>query len=313
MTNLILKQIENLEIPSEGYVFIEKDSFFWGYNVDGYISFGTISLSNEDPLVLTTKNLNLFFNDTHTLKSLENVKTTEKMHILTLKSSDKKMIRTFVDLTVSFMQQKNDDEFLSFFKNLKLLFSSEEKLDTEFLQGLYGELLTILFFYNRFEFDLTSYYHTIEKMNFDFSIEQTKKVEVKTTLENVRKHFFKLRQLSNNHFDILVVSIMLEKDDKGTSLYELIKECKEKFYKNYIFLIYLEKITLKMNIEDLENIKYNKISANNSLKVFSAADVPKVREDPGTSDVRFHSDLTKIEDMSQEEVLQWLAPNEQDY
>ena len=79
------------------------------------------------------------------------------------------------------------------------------------LQGLFGELLTIIFFKNNYNFDLTSYYQSISKQKFDFSIEQNKKIEIKTTLKPNRVHRFRLEQLNIENYDILIISILFTK------------------------------------------------------------------------------------------------------
>ena len=53
-------------------------------------------------------------------------------------------------------------------------------------------------------------------------LSEKKKIEVKTTLKEDRIHHFLHQQLDTDRLDIRVISILLQKDDAGMSLLDLI-------------------------------------------------------------------------------------------
>ena len=75
-------------------------------------------------------------------------------------------------------------------------------------------------------------------MKFDFSINENKRMEIKSTIKTSRTHHFKHDQLLSELYDIRIVSVMLQKNDYGESLGELIEQIRDKFADNYALLIH---------------------------------------------------------------------------
>lgn len=90
--------------------------------------------------------------------------------------------------------------------------------------------------------NIGSFWQKRNKMNFDFTINRIKRMEVKSTIQSIRIHHFKHEQLLSDLYDIMIVSCLLRKDDAGLSLFELIQEIRIIAGKDYRTLLYIEQL-----------------------------------------------------------------------
>ena len=139
--------------------------------------------------------------------------------------------------------------------------------------------------------------------------DDTKKIEVKTTTIPVRIHHFKLEQLNVLRYDILVASIMLQKDDGGLSLNALIKRAKDLFSNNLKLLIHIENMVKNIDNDVLETLKYNKAYIDENIKFIKAINIPRVQEKTmdGVFNVEFDSDLSNTEQFDESEIKSWIS------
>lgn len=304
----IKKIIQSLPNPDNGYNFVEIDSYLWGKNSNGEIAFGFSSKNNNIlPLKQTTKHLKLFIN--HQFKITVNGKTDDKkITLLVLKESDEKHIDTFIRISLSMLDDLNEEKMLKHFLELKDLFSNEKKISKTELEGFFGELFAMYVLKINYGTDVSIYYQREDRRKFDFNLTDKKKIEVKTTLKPERIHHFLHQQLDTDRYDIRVFSIMLQRDDAGMSLLELANECKDLFSTYFTIVLHLELITKNIDDSELEEIKFNFNYAKDNMKIFDASKMPRLKEKTveGVFNVEYDVDLTNTQNESVGKFLDWV-------
>lgn len=228
--------------------------------------------------ILKTQSLSLEINQK--VELTENDQSRETIvNLISCKFNNPKELRVFWDVCEIFA---NDENFrtvtwiISIFQTLQDFFSTREVPKDIELQGIYTELYTILKF--KEYINLGNNWHTDEKMKFDFSLSDLFKLEVKSTIGEVRKHHFKHNQLYANQLEILVLSYLLRRDDQGLSLFSLIEDSYSCLSNNQKQLTRLQKIMFDVDREILESIKFAEPHISQELKIFKAKDIPQFSE-----------------------------------
>lgn len=300
----IISKVEEISIPNEGYTFIKIENVFFGKSKEGFYTFGK-EVENKSifPITQETKFLNLYINGIYEIENnLE-----KNLSIITLKSADKKFLETFIRLSISIIPEITDKKFYDYFLSLKEIFANSiQKSETE-LQGFFAELYTIKFLFEKKSIDLSSYYQSQDRMKFDYSISETKKIEIKSTLKTERIHHFRQEQVNTLMYDIFVFSYLLRKDDQGLSLYDLIKYCKKYFSHNFAFIAYIEKFTHKTSDSELASLRFNTNYMDCNFRIINANGIPKVEQTSGNGvfNIEFDSNLDKIAETSLDAFEQW--------
>jgi len=306
MKNEIFELISSIIKPESGFLFKKYEGAYWGKDCLDNVVFGMKSNDNMTTIVESTKWLSLLLNiDCEIITA--NQTTIEKLNLLILKNSDQ--LDIFISLASVFTNNETKYTFLKFFVYLKDLFSAEGKTSTIELQGLYGELYTLIYFKQYLSQDISVYFQSKNMLKFDFSFSDTNKMDVKTTIKEVRSHHFKNEQLNNLRYDIKIVSILMLKDDKGLSLFTLIEKCKEFFSNSLSTLLNIEKIIKNWEIKDLYTISFNEQYIKDNLRVYDSNDIPRLTEktNEGIYNIEFDSDLTNSKYMSLDEIKQWIS------
>lgn len=264
------------------YAVITDDSnkFFWGKNIDENVVF---MIKSDDPkirsLVQETKDLSFCYNRKCTF-SIGDYNETNVMHILTCKASDVEQIKAFVRLTQAFSATnvEGNQYFLSkLFSALTLLFIKEREVSETEIQGFFAELYVIKYFFDK-GCDLAPFWQSVDRMKFDFSISDKKRLEIKSTLKPTRTHHFKHEQLLSEIYDIAVVSIKMQKNDQGMTLLSLVEAIQNAYSDNYALLAHIEKMISSLPRNTLENIKYDKSFIDANLQIYNAKDIPHFNE-----------------------------------
>ena len=304
----VLQIISNLDCPDKGFNFKSDDGVLWGKDKDGHISFAFYSINpNATPLIQSTQYLKLYINSPFVLRIED--KTLEKnLSAIVLTNNDEKYIDLFVKLTSTFSRNVDEVKLLNYFIRLKDLFANSKKMSNYELQGLFGEFFTMYYFAENYNVDISPYYQREQKRKFDFSITEKKKIEIKTTLKANRIHHFLQMQLDTDRYDIKVISIMLQKDDKGMSLYDLMTICEKSFSDNFDLIFQINKIKKNNAREELDGIRFNSEYASSLLRVFDACKMPRLKErnDDGIFNVEYDCDLENVESMNAIEIINWL-------
>lgn len=308
MNNNIISKINSLSKPSNGFNVFEMDGFLWGIGSNGETVFGLdSSYSKKFPIIQTTKYLKLFINNQF-LCFINGEQQYKNLSLYVLINIETKMKELFIRLCISMTDNLDEDQMLRNFFNLKDLFTSRKKPSLIELQGMFGELFTIYYFKINYGLDISMYYQKEEKRKFDFSITEKKKIEIKTTLKPERIHHFLHQQLDTDRFDIKVISLMLQKDDCGMSLLDLINKCKDIFSNYIIIILYIEMMIKNIDDSDLESIKFNIQYTKSNLKIFKGEDIPRVKEKDinGVFNIEYDVDLENVKSISNESLIDWI-------
>lgn len=304
--------LDSIKIPDSGLSLKKYGLFYWGKGANGDIVYGIESKNtNLSSLTQSTKYLKIYLNTIFDV-TYESSTNKKNLSLIVLKKDGMDFLDIFIRLTATIDNVLSDQELLNYFLNLKNLFSNDSKKSIKELQGLYGELYSMVYFKDVYNLNLAQYYQSEDKRKFDFSVTATKKIEIKTTTLPARIHHFKLEQLNVLRYDILVVSIMFQKDDCGLSLFELIQRVKDLFSNNLKLMIHIENMIKNIDYEVLESIKYNKIYIDNNIKFFDANRIPRIQEKTvdGVFNVEFDSDLSSSQPFDGTSLVEWLERKE---
>lgn len=306
--NYLISKINSLTKPFSGFNVFKYKGFIWGIGCDGETIFGLeSSLSKETEITQTTKCLKLYIN--RKFICLINKKQQYKnLSLYILYNTDLKMQEIFVRLCLSMSNGLTEEQMLKNFYNLKDLFMNQKKPSLIELQGMFGELFSIYYLKLNYELDISTYYQKEKNRKFDFSITDKKKIEIKTTIKPERVHHFLHQQLDIDRFDIKIISLMLQKDDCGLSLLELINECRDMFSNYLIIILYIEMMTKNIDDSELDSIKFNLEYAKNNLKIYNGVDVPRLKEKDinGVFNIEYDVNLENVQSISKDILIDWV-------
>lgn len=310
MKNIELtKKLKELQLPASGFNMLIIDNFYWGRGKDGEYSFG---FESKNSLITSinqsTKHLKLHLNEKFEMNTNDNVEE-KKMSLLILKTTnDDKLVDLFVNLSLLLTSDTDEQKLLKHFLLLKDLFANDKKTSLIELQGMYGELFVMYSLKKNYRIDISTYYQQFDRSKFDFSINQNKKIEIKSTLKPTRIHHFLQQQLDVDRYDIHIISLMMQKDDCGMSLFELIQKCKDIFSNNLNLIFHIENMVKNINEDELENIKFNYDYSEESMKHFCATDLPKINEKniEGVFNIEYDVDFSNLTDMTIESLANWI-------
>lgn len=291
----LMSNINKLKVPENGYVLIYDRGLYYGLKHTGEYAIASDIDKNYTTYVQSSKNLMLETN-VNVLVKKDNSFEEKKLSIITLNRDASKYIEIFMLLFNAFKDSPKCNDLSVLFYDLLELFSRQKSYSEIELQGLYGELFFIYVYKIKKNVDLTHYYQRENFRKFDFSLSEKEKIDVKTTLSKNRTHHFLLDQLNTSRYYIYIVSIMLEKDDKGLSLLDLIEFCLKNFDCNYDFVKNMHNILLNTNKDILSAIRYNENYLIENLRIYNALDIPRIKEktQDGVYNVKFESDLTNV-------------------
>lgn len=303
--------INDLPIPQEGFRFFSygANANYFGKDSSGDIAFAIESNNAKlKSFIQSTNNLTYFFNlNAHCY--VETTTSIKTIHILLCKNTKPEMTDAFLRLTQAFaISSPNDQRHLTkLFSALTMLFSKKTVSQEIELQGLYAELFAILYF-KEHNCDLAPFWQSIDKMKFDFSINEDKRIEVKSTTKCNRVHRFRHEQLLSDLYDIKVISFMFQKNDCGFSLKELIDEILLKYNSNLALILHIENLISNVDVSTLSSLKFDKTYTVQNMKIFNAVDIPHFYEQnpEGVANTEYDCDLTNINPISIETLNLWL-------
>jgi len=232
------------------------------------------------------------------------------MHVLTCKDSDEDKQLAFIRLTYAFSSQDSQEDqyfLVKLFSIMSNLFDKVRQVSDIELQGLYAELYTILYLKDN-GIDIGDYWQSKNKMKFDFSLNERKRIEIKSTLKAERIHHFKHEQLLSNLYEIKIVSIQLQRNDCGLSLLELVNRVIEEYSDNFLLLAKIEDILSNVSKSDLSRIKYDKIYTDQKIRFFDAVNIPHFNEKTpeGVFNAEYDCSLDGVKELSLDDLKQWI-------
>ena len=294
--NELIDMIYKMDRPVEGFNLLNYKNKWWGVGKNGEIVYGIDSNENNvNSIVQTTKLMKVYI-ATDFLCKINGKVCNKKLSIYVLEHTDERIVKIFIQVCNAFGEDVNEQILLNTFYDLKELFANKLKPSNIELQGMYGELFSMYYLKKNYSLDIAKYYQKEMRRKFDFSISDKKKIEVKTTIKPERIHHFLHQQLDTDRLDIRIISILLQKDDKGMSLKELICNCKEIFKTNLMIIIYIESMTKNIDENELNSIAYNECYAKENLRIYNGLDVPKVQEKniDGVYNIEYDVDFSNV-------------------
>lgn len=133
-------------------------------------------------------------------------------------------LSAFINLCLAHASYMKGQEFISFFDSLVSLFQLPKEQHFKNLIGLMGELSLIEFVFKNYGKDLSSYWHTegpSSRMDF---VCPSAIIEVKTTTDDSLRFIIKHDQLFASSERTFLATVVLEENNSGRTLEELISE-----------------------------------------------------------------------------------------
>jgi len=232
------------------------------------------------------------------------------LHTLTCLSDVSEEKVAFIRLTEAFAKHFTDENpyiLNELFTALTNLFSKTGCSSEQELQGLYAELYVILFFQKR-DLDLVKYWQKSNNMAFDFSLSNSRRIEVKSTTRAERVHRFKHEQLLSELYNIIIISLLLRKGDVGKSLFTLIEEVRSLFSHDYTTMLFIERAVKNIPESELRDIKYDDEYTNEHLRFYTADKIPRFNEaqPDGVTHTEYDSDLSTSDHISFTSLKSWI-------
>jgi hypothetical protein len=236
----------------------------------------------------------------------------ELFDILACESTEAADHETFLVLADAFLAQSSGtsgrEPLVRFFRSLVRLFGTEHARDVAAeREGLWGELF-MMREAGGFRFWASSW-HSETTRRFDFSA-GSRRVEVKSTIGQVRIHHFAHRQVyAQLGEEIFIASALLREDDVGLSLRQLIDECREAL-RGTSEALKLERALRSAAMEDPVEAGpvFDAREARQNLAWYRAVDAPQFRmpEPPGVTETRYRVDLSGAPRVAEDDLQHWL-------
>ncbi len=283
---------------------------YFGRNAEGYLVFVLGSQNERLPRFMQqTNSLSFCFNE-RGIFEIDGVQETKVVHLLICKETDQTKEDAFIRLTNAFsINETPDDPYYvaKLFAALSSLFDKRHVATDIELQGLYGELFTMLYFQEN-GCDISCYWQSRDRMNYDYTISNQKRLEIKSTTKPERVYHFKHSQLLSSSYDIRVVSIMLQKSDVGLSLMDIITDIRHLYQDNYKLMLHIDSLVSGMEEEEIKNIVFDEAYLRQNIRIYDARLIPHFNEmtPEGVFNAEYNSSLENIADISLEDIIQWI-------
>lgn len=285
-------------------VFKYTDLLFIGMDNNGYpVVVCKSNRPNRSSLRQKTKKLSVECN-VRVHYMCEGIVYDEVAHIVRCFCATKKERDIFLELCSFFeeasLQEDQEEAILEIVSILSSMFADTvEPSDIE-LQGLYAELYTMWFY--RAAIDLAKLWQSRQRMTFDFSVTDSIKIEVKSTIKNERKHHFRHEQLMEDPYTVYVISYMMRHDDEGLSLFDLICLVKPLLKYDPRKMLAIDRIIKNTSEDRLKEFKFNEDFLCNRKKVFRAADIPKFTESTpdGVTNTEYDCNLENVNELPED-------------
>lgn len=244
------------KFPDDNKIYLlEKISDYAGFFCSSNKPiFMTFNAASEKSNLLKT---NLLEMETHVfIKSVENSNSFPSGFCNLLKflgDFDSPEFSSFVELCKLYSKEMNELKFSGFFHALAELFQTPQEQSYKNALGLFGELKFLEHIKNKFDADLSKFWHISDSFSkYDISLPKFN-IEIKSALdENIVT--IKHSQIFNEHRNFLA-SVVCENYDAGESLKEVSLKCLQTF-SNLGFAIKLKKELLRIKHDDLENSRF---------------------------------------------------------
>lgn len=311
----IIETINTISVPDANYVvFLEENGrcYFGKDKEDNIVFMLPSALTKVSAFNQVTKSLRFSFNKKCTFVN-NSVSETKVMHVLTCSEKQRDKLCAFIRLTRAFSTSdpEKDQYYLArLFASISALFDKQRQVSEMELQGLFAELYAILHFRD-LGCDIARHWQSHDKMKFDFSISNKKRIEIKSTIKANRTHHFNHDQLLSSLYDIKIVSIMLQKNDYGLSLGEVVEIIREEYADDFALLLRIESTIAHVDQESLNENKFDRTYLENNIRYFDASIIPHFNEKSpeGVFNAEYDCSLDTVQNMPKDEIKNWIKEN----
>ncbi|PWS27105.1 hypothetical protein DHW03_13960 [Pedobacter yonginense] len=210
-------------------------------------------------------------------------------------------------LILSLSESSNASELINQLDKFAELFRAMSDAPTKSIQGLWAELLLI----SKCEKSdvLIDYWHNNPLEKFDFN-SGDEKIEVKSSSNFERIHFFSAEQLTpDENEQVIVASIFVRQSSNGLNILQLLEKIIMKLNNGARYSDKLNSIvfhTLGNSIEQAFTLKFDYELAVNSIKFYHHSQIKKISATSipqEVSEVKYKSDLSSIREMKNEDFI----------
>lgn len=305
----ILEHFKSLETPKQGRKIFNASSLInfpfakVAKNNDG---FAIILIDSKiDSTYLTQKNIRLKYLElSHNLKCkiTENEKTVfANYSVITFKSNEEILQSYYFGIVENLLKELSkkptQKEVFETFKGFIEIFRALSASPKTTIQGLWSELIVIESSKN--PEILVNYWHSRPDEKFDFNAD-TEKVEVKSSSNMERIHFFTSEQLNTpKEKKVLIASVFAQQSSNGKNIADLLNSILVLLNDDSLIekLYSIVSKTLGSSLEQGLKIKFDYNIAKNSLLFYDCDLISKIEKiyiPNNVSEVKYKSDLTSI-------------------
>lgn len=270
MTDKIIVFLNNT-FEKEGYYVKEfSNELFFGKDKDNNIICAKKNNSNEPAFSLKTKAIELYQNY-HFILQTDSEEISGNYDMLVLKNSFYDTKETFIKLCINFYADDTDKSIIELTNDLIEMYKITSHKDLDIEQGLWAELFTIIILNEKYNINISKYWHNDNYNKYDFSITNNIKLEVKSTRKENREHRFSHEQLYTDN-DVIISSVQVRKDDNGYSVFDLYKQVEELFSSRYELLLKIEKLLNKIDKDTVD--KFDMEYSKENIKFYLNKNIP---------------------------------------
>ena len=285
----------------------DYQSYFVGKDRDSYacLLITTADFSRRQPPPIRLESLDVQFGLPCHIKKAHGPDQEERFTVIRCRSLDYEIVRYFLFICNAVLRIVGDrpaqHAVASAVHRLAAIFQKTQKPPARTVNGLFGELYLIHRSTNPVR-TLTAW-RTDETARFDF-VEGDVCLDVKATTGRVRAHNFSYEQCNSPPNTLsIVASMFVERVSRGITLRTIIDDILAIVASNMDLALKLHEVTaatLGTSTKEAMELAFDVTLTDTSLRFFNLADVPSVRGPlpAGVSDVRFRSDLSALEDLS---------------
>ena len=250
--------------PDDGSIYlIEKLSDVSGFfMVNKHLLYMVLNIEGAHHQSLSTELLRLNTNIDIAAIGNNQQFPTGKYNVLEILPFDGKYeneyLSSFVNMCVAHTEYMNATEFVKYFYSLVNLFQYPKEQKFANLIGLFGELTFLKYVVEKTEYDFSDKWHNSGSTDkYDISLSNCN-FEIKSTISSEELITVKHTQIFNSDHNFLV-SVLLEDDNSGTSLNQLIKSMQDNSakYKSFNFALNVEKERRRISPVDAETKKFS--------------------------------------------------------
>lgn len=167
-------------------------------------------------------------------------------------------LNAFINMCLAHATYLRGDEFISFFDSLVSLFQLPKEQHFKNLVGLMGELLFIEYIYHYHELDISKYWHTDGPLSRIDFVCPFANFEVKTTSNGSLCFSIKHNQLFTDSEKTNLVAVVIEENNMGRTLGELISQLLENpdYCNSMNFALNIEKEKRRVSPTEMSNRKF---------------------------------------------------------